>query len=112
MAPKKKTTEPTIAATTPANPAALEVTSVQVFPIREPLGKTRAFARLVLADQMQITGMRVAEGANGLFVAYPNDPGYKGEDFRSIYYPVTRELREAIEKAVLDKYHEVTSAEG
>jgi stage V sporulation protein G len=37
-------------------------------------------------------------------VAYPNDPGYKGDDFRSIFYPLTRELREHIEETVLIQY--------
>lgn len=88
-------------------PKALEITNVQVFPIRESLGKTRAFARLVIADQLQITGLRVVDGTSGLFVAYPNDPSYKGEEFRSLFYPVLMELRDAIEKAVLAKYKEV-----
>ena len=44
------------------------------------------------------------EGENGLFVGYPNDPFYKGEDFRSICFPMTRQLREHIENCVLEKY--------
>jgi stage V sporulation protein G len=86
--------------------ATLEVTSVQVYRLKEPLGKTRALARVVLADQMQLTGLRVVDGANGLFVSYPNDPSYKGDDYRSLFYPVTRELREHIESAVLARYND------
>ena len=44
------------------------------------------------------------EGENGLFVAYPNDPFYKGEDYRSVCFPITRQLREHIETCVLEKY--------
>ena len=82
----------------------LEVTNVQIYPIKEPKGKLRAMARIVLADQLQLTGLRVYDGAKGLFVSYPNDPSYKGEDYRQIFHPVTGELRAAIEKAVLDEY--------
>lgn len=82
------------------------VTSVQVFPLKEAIGKTRAMARIVLNDCLQLTGLRIVDGANGLFVAYPNDPGYKGEDYRSIFYPLTRELRDHIESVVLGKYAE------
>jgi stage V sporulation protein G len=82
-----------------------QVTSCQIFLVKE-LGKTKAMARVMLNDQLQLTGLRVVEGANGLFVAYPNDPAYKGEDYRSLFYPVTKELREHIEETVLTMYHE------
>jgi stage V sporulation protein G len=82
----------------------LEVTSVQTFPLKESLGKTQAFARVVLNGQLQLTGLRIIDGANGLFVAYPNDPTFKGEDYRSLFYPITRDLREHIETEVLKQY--------
>jgi stage V sporulation protein G len=82
----------------------MTVTQCQVYPLREPMGKTRAMARVLLNDELQLTGLRVVEGANGLFVAYPNDPSYKGEDYRSMYYPVTRALCDHIEEVILEKY--------
>jgi stage V sporulation protein G len=85
----------------------IDVTAVQVFLLKERMGKTYAIARVVLNDQMQLTGLRIVDGANGLFVSYPNDPGYKGEDYRSLFYPVTRELRDHIESLVLSKYKEL-----
>jgi stage V sporulation protein G len=87
-------------------PALLAISNVAVFPILEPAGKTRAIARVVLAGQLQLTGLRVVEGTQRLFVSYPNDPSYKGDDYHSSYYPVTRELREAVEAAVLAGYAE------
>lgn len=84
----------------------LEITNVQTFPLTEPLGKTKGFARVVLNDQIQLTGLRIVDGVNGLFVAYPNDPSYKGEDYKSIFYPLTRELRDHIETVVITKYNE------
>ena len=61
-------------------------------------------ATIVLNDQIQIRGLRVMDGENGMFVGYPNDPFYKGEDYRSICLPITRQLREHIENCVLEKY--------
>ena len=61
-------------------------------------------ASVILNDQFQIRGLRIMEGENGLFVGYPNDPFYKGEDFRSVCFPMTRQLREHIENCVLEKY--------
>jgi len=82
----------------------LKVTHTQVFLLKEPVGKTRALARVVLNDQLHLTGLRIMDGASGLFVSYPNDPSYKGEDYRSIFYPVTKALREHIEEEVLKSY--------
>ena len=84
----------------------LAVTSVQVYPFKEgpSMGKMLGMASIVLNDQLQVRGLRIMEGENGLFVGYPNDPFYKGDDFRSICFPTTRQLREHIENCVLEKY--------
>ena len=84
----------------------LAVTSVQVYPFKEGpfTGKMLAMASIVLNDQLQVRGLRIMEGENGLFVGYPNDPFYKGEDIHSVCFPMTRQLREHIENCVLEKY--------
>ena len=87
----------------------LAVTSVQVFPLKEGLSpKTlKAFAQVVLNDQLVIRGLRIKDGVNGLFVSYPLDPFYTGEEFRTVVNPITRQLREHIENCVLEKYQTV-----
>jgi stage V sporulation protein G len=50
-------------------------------------------------------------GENGLFVGYPTDPFYKGEDFRSVCCPITRALREHIESVVLEHYQRAIGTE-
>lgn len=84
----------------------LEVTQVQVFPFKESpsLGHLKAMAHIVLNDQLVIRGLRVMDGVSGLFVSYPLDPFYKGDDLRSVCNPITRQLREHIENCVLEKY--------
>lgn len=84
----------------------LAVTQVRVYPFKEgpSMGRIKGYATITLNDQFHLRGLRIMEGENGLFVAYPNDPFYKGEDFRSLYFPVTRQLREHIENCVLEKY--------
>jgi len=91
----------------------LTCTSVQVYPFKESSsGKTKAFARATINDQLQLTGLRVVDGVNGFFVSYPLDPTHKGEDYHSIYYPLNKELREHIEQCVLEKYQEIITAAG
>lgn len=85
----------------------LAVTSVEVFPFKEgpSLGHMKGLAQVVLNDQFVIRGLRIMEGCEGLFVSYPMDPFYKGDEFRSICNPITRALREHIEKTVIEKYN-------
>lgn len=84
----------------------LAVTGVQVFPFKEgpSLGHIKGLAQIILNDQLVIRGLRIMEGVMGLFVSYPLDPFYKGEDCRSVCNPITRALREHIENCVLEKY--------
>ena len=84
----------------------LAVTQVQVYPFKEgpSMGKMLGMASIVLNDQLLVRHLRIMDGENGLYVAYPNDPFYKGDDFRSICFPITRQLREHIENCVLEKY--------
>lgn len=86
----------------------LAVTQVQVFPFKEvpSLGHIKGLASVVLNDQFLVRGLRIMEGENGLFVGYPLDPFYKGEEFRSVCFPMSRQLREHIENCVLEKYLE------
>ena len=86
----------------------IEVTKVDVYPFKEGayIGHVKAIANIVLNDQIQVRGLRVMDGENGLFVGYPVDPFYKGEGFRNIVFPITAELRHHIEKSVLEKYDE------
>lgn len=88
----------------------LAVTKVDVFPFKDGamLGHTKGMARVTLNDQLVICGLRIMDGENGLFVGYPPDPFYKGDDFRTVCCPVTRQLREHIENCVLEKYLELT----
>jgi stage V sporulation protein G len=84
----------------------IAVTQVDVFPFQGGvnLGHMKGLARVVLNDQLVIRGLRIMDGFNGLFVSYPDDPFFKGEDLRSIVFPITCQLREHIENCVLEKY--------
>lgn len=85
--------------------SAFDVTQVQVFKEGPFTGKMLAKASIVLNDQFQIRGLRIMEGENGLFVGYPNNrEDFRREDFRSICFPMKRQLREHIENCVLEKY--------
>ena len=89
----------------------LAVTQVRVFPFKDSvnLGHVKALAQIVLNDQLVVRGLRVMDGVNGLFVSYPLDPFFKGEEFYFIVNPIYRQLREHIENCVLEKYQQETA---
>ena len=90
--------------------AGLRITGVKVFPFKEgpSLGHLRGLAEIVFNGVLDVRGLRIMEGCNGLFVSYPLDPFYKGEDFRSIVCPLGGGLREYVESVVLGKFRELT----
>lgn len=89
----------------------LAVTTVNVYPFKEgpSLGHLKGLASIELNGQFLVRGLRILDGENGLFVGYPNDPFYKGEEFRFICQPITRQIREEIENKVLEKYQEAVN---
>lgn len=89
----------------------LAVTQVQVFPFIKPNAKhTVGLASVVLNDQLILRDLRIVDGVNGLFVAYPV-VNAKEEDLRTQFFPITRQLREHIENCVLEKYQYAISNE-
>lgn len=84
---------------------------VTVFPNLPGVAHVKGVAEVVLNDQFIVRGLRILEGSIGPFVSYPIDPFYKGEDFKSICNPITRQLREHIENCILEKYQEISSQE-
>lgn len=88
----------------------LQVTQVHVFPFMDSgsLGHIKGLARVVLNDQLEIRGIRVMEGENGLFIGFPIDPFYRGDEFKSIVSASTRTLHEHIENCVLEKFNYAT----
>lgn len=85
----------------------MKVTNTLVHVFKNNEGKLRGTAQVTLDDELRLTGLRIYEGSQGLFVSYPNDPYYKGEDYRQLFYPVYKELRDHIEQAILKEYQSV-----
>jgi len=91
----------------------LKVTQVQVFPFKNRMtGRMQGLANIVLNEQIMLRSLRIMDGENGMFVDYPCDPFFKGEEYRSMFSPVTRELREEIENAILEEYAKVLKENG
>ena len=80
---------------------------VRVYPIDEPKGSTVAFASVGVEDLVAIRGIRVVDSEKGLFVAMPQSKD-KDSNYHDIAFPVTADLRKAINSSVLDEFERVS----
>ena len=84
----------------------LEVTDVIIFPVKKKIkdNKLKAFAKIVLNDQMIINNIRIFEGIHGLFVKFPQEYNEKEQKGYDIVFPITAELRTYMMDQVLSQY--------
>lgn len=82
----------------------MNVTNVRVKKI-ENKNRLKAVATITFDECFVIHELRLIEGKNGLFVAMPSKKNTQGE-FRDVCHPITKDLRQQIEDAVIKVYHE------
>ena len=63
----------------------------------------KAFCDLSVCDSFVIKGLRVVEGEKGLFVSMPREEGKDGKWYNTVI-PLSREVKDEIEKLVLEAY--------
>lgn len=66
-------------------------------------GHLKAFCDLTVLDSLVIKGLRVVEGEKGLFVGMPQEAGKDGKWYSTVI-PLKREVKDEIEKIVLEAY--------
>jgi stage V sporulation protein G len=69
----------------------------------------RALVSVKVHDAIYLTGLRVIEGKNGLFVAMPNRKTGDG-DYQDIYFPASKAMRDELQNFVLEAYRETATA--
>lgn len=89
----------------------MEITEVNVYLAKEENPKLKAFAEVKINNGLRITGIRIINGRNGLFVAMPDrrenkvgDEGY--QKHHDIVHPLNQEVRDMFTNAILAKYYE------
>ena len=71
---------------------------------------TKAFCDLLLFDSFLIKGVRIVNGKDGLFVSMPTEQGKNGKWYET-FFPVSREIREQLEKYILEEYKETSNGQ-
>ena len=90
--------------TEPAVPTKLDV-AVRVSPSKTE-GNLLAYASVTLGGCFAVKGIRVMGSEKGAFVAMPDRKVSKGE-YHEVCFPITAEMREALNTAVMGEYHRV-----
>ena len=79
----------------------MEITEIRVTLRDEE--KLRGFANVTFDNAFVIRGMKIIQGNNGYFVSMPSRKRPDGTH-QDIAHPVNRDMRNALEKAVLEAY--------
>ena len=87
----------------------MEITEVKIT-LREE-SKLKAFANVTFDNEFVVRGIKVIEGQNGLFIAMPSRKGKDGQ-FRDIAHPINNEMRQRLEKRIIDEYHKALQEGG
>jgi len=66
-------------------------------------GVTKAFVDISIMDAIIINGLRIVEGADGLFVSMPRESGKDGKWYNTVI-PLRKEVKELIDRVVLEAY--------
>lgn len=86
----------------------MEITDVRVRKI-ETEGKLRAYVSITFDDSFVVHDLRVIDGNKGMFVAMPSKKLPNG-DHKDIAHPINTEIREKIQKTVLEVYKKEAEA--
>ena len=68
--------------------------------------KMRAVASVTLDNEFVIHDIKVIEGEKGWFIAMPSRKSADGE-YRDIAHPIKSDVRDELQKAILDEYKKV-----
>ena len=87
----------------------MEITDIRVKKVASE-GKMKAVASVTFDNAFVVHDIKVIEGVEKLFTAMPSRRTPENE-FKDIAHPINSEMREMLEKAVIEKYNETLLSE-
>lgn len=81
----------------------MTITEVKVYPVDEG-GRLKAYATIVFDNVFIVRDLKVIEGDKGLFVSMPSRRKKDGS-FRDIAHPLNSDMRNDVEKTVIEEYN-------
>jgi stage V sporulation protein G len=87
----------------------IQVTDIQVWPTRNGESRVKAMVAVTLNGALKLSGLRLIEGKNGLFLSYPSEKKPGTDQYFAFIHPVDRTLGDAIQEQVLESFRLVAS---
>ena len=81
----------------------MEVTNVKIQKEIKENSRVKGYAVIELDGVLKINGIRIIEGNSRIFAAMPNRK-IAEDKYVDYVYPINKELRDKIEKAILEEY--------
>ena len=82
----------------------MKVTKVSVQKEEKENSRVKGYAVIELDGVLKINGIRIIEGNSRMFAAMPNRK-VSDDKYIDYVYPVNKELRDEIERAILEEYN-------
>ena len=82
----------------------MNITDVRVRKITNE-GKMKCIVSITFDNLFVVHDIKVSEGEKGLFIAMPSRRSGDGE-YRDIAHPINSEMRDKLQKEILEKYEE------
>ena len=82
----------------------MQITDIRVKKVASE-GKMKAVASVTFDNAFVVHDIKVIEGVDKLFTAMPSRRTPENE-FKDIAHPINSEMREMLEKAIIEKYNE------
>ena len=79
----------------------MKITEVRV--TKGDWGRTKALVSVTFDGVFVVSGIKIVEGNNGLFLGMPNRKD-KNDEYRDICFPIDKDFRKELEITVLAEY--------
>lgn len=79
----------------------MQITNVKIINFEKD--NLRAFVTVTLDSCFMLTGIKIMNGKNGIWVSMPQQK--VKEDYKDIYFPITKEFREELIGAIMNEYN-------
>ena len=87
----------------------MQITDIRVKKVASE-GKMKAVASVTFDNAFVVHDIKVIEGVDKLFTAMPSRRTPENE-FKDIAHPINSEMREMLEKAIIERYNEALEQE-
>lgn len=85
----------------------MEITKIAVKKVNKEDSKLRGFATVILDDAIAIHNIKILEGKEKLFIAFPSSKSSSDDKYYDIVHPIKQDIRILIEESILKNYGEV-----